>query len=177
MKKLLISAAMMLAMMTANAENLKVTSPDGRLSVNLTDEGGIVTYAVTYDGQEVIKPSQLGFVSNVGDFSKGLTFKKSKTHEVNDRYNIRNIKAGNVEYHANELNATYADSKKREMTITVRVSDNKHRFPLLHASVGRNGKYHRKERGYIILSFRLDHLLFMSTVKPDGGMDENKTEL
>ena len=32
MKKLLISAAMMLAMMTANAENLKVTSPDGRLS-------------------------------------------------------------------------------------------------------------------------------------------------
>ena len=124
MKKLLISAAMMLAMMTANAENLKVTSPDGRLIVNLTDEGGIVTYAVTYDGQEVIKPSQLGFVSNVGDFSKGLTFKKSKTHEVNDRYNIRNIKAGNVEYHANELNATYADSKKREMTITFRVSDN-----------------------------------------------------
>ena len=43
MKKLLISAAMMLAMMTANAENLKVTSPDGRLIVNLTDEGGIVT--------------------------------------------------------------------------------------------------------------------------------------
>ena len=124
MKKLLISAAMMLAMITANAENLKVTSPDGRLIVNLEDKGGIVTYAVNYDGQEVIKPSQLGFISDVGDFSKGLTFKKSKTHEVNDRYNIRNIKARNVEYHANELNATYADNKNREVTVTFRVSDN-----------------------------------------------------
>ena len=124
MKKLLISAAMMLAMITANAENLKVTSPDGRLIVNLEDKGGIVTYAVNYDGQEVIKPSQLGFISDVGDFSKGLTFKKSKTHEVNDRYNIRNIKARNVEYHANELNATYADNQNREVTVTFRVSDN-----------------------------------------------------
>ena len=124
MKKLLISAAMMLAMITANAENLKVTSPDGRLIVNLEDKGGIVTYAVNYNGQEVIKPSQLGFISDVGDFSKGLTFKKSKTHEVNDRYNIRNIKARNVEYHANELNATYADNKNREVTVTFRVSDN-----------------------------------------------------
>ena len=124
MKKLLISAAMMLAMITANAENLKVTSPDGRLIVNLEDKGGIVTYTVNYDGQEVIKPSQLGFISDVGDFSKGLTFKKSKTHEVNDRYNIRNIKARNVEYHANELNATYADNKNREVTVTFRVSDN-----------------------------------------------------
>ena len=124
MKKLLISAAMMLAMITANAENLKVTSPDGRLIVNLEDKGGIVTYTVNYDGQEVIKPSQLGFVSNVGDFSRGLTFKKSKTHIVNDRYNIRNIKARNVEYHANELNATYADNQNREVTVTFRVSDN-----------------------------------------------------
>lgn len=124
MKKILISAAMMLAMITTNAENLKVTSPDGRLIVNLEDKGGIVTYTVNYDGQEVIKPSQLGFISDVGDFSKGLTFKKSKTHEVNDRYNIRNIKARNVEYHANELNATYADNKNREVTVTFRVSDN-----------------------------------------------------
>lgn len=124
MKKLMISAAIMLAMITANAENLKVTSPDGRLIVNLNDKGGIVTYAVTYDSQEVIKPSQMGFVSNVGDFSAGLTFKKSKTHEVNDSYSIRNIKARNVEYRANELNATYADNKDREITVTFRVSDN-----------------------------------------------------
>ena len=115
---------MVVSVFATNAENLKVTSPDGRLIVNLNDKGGILTYDVTYDGQEVLLPSQLGFLSNVGDFSKELTYKKSSTREVNDSYSIRNIKARNVEYHANELNATYADKQNREMTVTFRVSDN-----------------------------------------------------
>ena len=115
---------MVVSVFATNAENLKVTSPDGRLIVNLNDKGGILTYDVTYDGQEVLLPSQLGFLSNVGDFSKELTFKKSSTREVNDSYSIRNIKTRNVEYHANELNATYADKQNREMTVTFRVSDN-----------------------------------------------------
>ena len=121
---LIISMLMVVSVFATNAENLKVTSPDGRLIVNLNDKGGILTYDVTYDGQEVLLPSQLGFLSNVGDFSKELTFKKSSTREVNDSYSIRNIKARNVEYHANELNATYADKQNREMTVTFRVSDN-----------------------------------------------------
>lgn len=115
---------MVVSVFATNAENLKVTSPDGRLIVNLNDKGGILTYDVTHDGQEVLLPSQLGFLSNVGDFSKELTYKKSSTREVNDSYSIRNIKARNVEYHANELNATYADKQNREMTVTFRVSNN-----------------------------------------------------
>ena len=125
MKKLLITSVLMVAsVFAANAENLKVTSPDGRLIVNLNDKGGIVTYDVTYDGQEAVKPSRLGLITNVGDFSRGLSFKTSTTRQVSDSYSIRNIKARNVEYRANELNATYADKQNREMTVTFRVSDN-----------------------------------------------------
>ena len=125
MKKLLITSVLMVAsVFAANAENLKVTSPDGRLIVNLHDEGGIVTYDVTYDGQESVKPSRLGLITNVGDFSRGLSFKTSTTRQVSDSYSIRNIKARNVEYRANELNATYTDKQNREITVTFRVSDN-----------------------------------------------------
>ena len=125
MKKLLITTMLTATCIFAvNAKELKVTSPDGRLVVTLNDNGGIPVYSATYDGNEAIKPSRLGLITNVGDFSSGLTFKKSKTHEVNDSYSIRNIKARNVEYRANELNATYADSKDREITVTFRVSDN-----------------------------------------------------
>ena len=125
MKKLLITTMLTVTCIFAvNAKELKVTSPDGRLVVTLNDNGGIPVYSATYDGNEAIKPSRLGLITNVGDFSAGLTFKKSKTHEVNDSYSIRNIKARNVEYRANELNATYADSKDREITVTFRVSDN-----------------------------------------------------
>ena len=125
MKKLLITSVLMVAsVFAANAENLKVTSPDGRLIVNLNDKGGIVTYDVTYDGQEAVKPSRLGLITNVGDFSRGLSFKTSTTRQVSDSYSIRNIKARNVEYRANELNATYTDKQNREITVTFRVSDN-----------------------------------------------------
>ena len=125
MKKLLITSVLMVAsVFAANAENLQVTSPDGRLIVNLNDKGGIVTYDVTYDGQEAVKPSRLGLITNVGDFSRGLSFKTSTTRQVSDSYSIRNIKARNVEYRANELNATYTDKQNREITVTFRVSDN-----------------------------------------------------
>ena len=125
MKKLLITTMLTVTCIFAvNAKELKVTSPDGRLVVTLNDNGGIPVYSATYDGNEAIKPSRLGLITNVGDFSSGLTFKKSSECKVNDSYSIRNIKARNVEYRANELNATYADSKDREITLTFRVSDN-----------------------------------------------------
>ena len=125
MKKLLITSLLMVAcVFVSNAKELKVTSPDGRLVVTLNDNGGTPVYSVCYDGMESIKPSCLGLITNVGDFSNRLTFKTSTTREVNDNYSIRSIKARNVAYRANELNATYADSKNREMTITFRVSDN-----------------------------------------------------
>src|SRR5574344_1939463 len=125
MKKLIITTMLTATCIFAtNAKELKVTSPDGRLVVTLNDNGGIPVYSATYDGNEAIKPSRLGLITNVGDFSSGLTFKKSSECKVNDSYSIRNIKARNVEYRANELNATYADNKDREITFTFRVSDN-----------------------------------------------------
>ena len=125
MKKLIITTMLTATcIFAANAKELKVTSPDGRLVVTLNDNRGIPVYSATYDGNEAIKPSRLGLITNVGDFSSGLTFKKSSECKVNDSYSIRNIKARNVEYRANELNATYTDSKDREITVTFRVSDN-----------------------------------------------------
>ena len=125
MKKLIITTMLTATcIFAANAKELKVTSPDGRLVVTLNDNRGIPVYSATYDGNEAIKPSRLGLITNVGDFSSGLTFKKSSECKVNDSYSIRNIKARNVEYRANELNATYADNKDREITFTFRVSDN-----------------------------------------------------
>ena len=62
---LIISMLMVVSVFATNAENLKVTSPDGRLIVNLNDKGGMLTYDVTYDGQKVLLPSRLGFLKGV----------------------------------------------------------------------------------------------------------------
>ena len=75
MKKLIITTMLTATcIFAANAKELKVTSPDGRLVVTLNDNRGIPVYSATYDGNEAIKPSRLGLITNVGDFSSGLTW-------------------------------------------------------------------------------------------------------
>ena len=153
MKKLLITATLTMAcMFAAEAKELKVSSPDGRLVVTINDNGGSPTYSAHYDGTEAIRPSRLGLVTNAGDFSRGLTFKNSTTREVSDSYNIRSIKARNVAYHANELNATFADGKNREMTVTFRVSDNNIAFRYSMPQWGETASITVKEE---VSSFRL----------------------
>ncbi|MDE6786967.1 MAG: glycoside hydrolase family 97 N-terminal domain-containing protein, partial [Muribaculaceae bacterium] len=60
-----------------------VSSPDGRLVLTTSlSAAGQPLYSVTYDGQPILLDSPLGFVSNIGDFSKGLTLTGEKTGKV-----------------------------------------------------------------------------------------------
>ena len=66
MKKLIITTMLTATcIFAANAKELKVTSPDGRLVVTLNDNRGIPVYSATYDGNEAIKTSRLGLITNV----------------------------------------------------------------------------------------------------------------
>ena len=58
------------------AQKLFMGSPDGRLDVKIEVNGGVATYAVYYDGVQVLEPSQLGFEADFGDFTKDLSFKE-----------------------------------------------------------------------------------------------------
>ncbi len=49
----------------------KTSSPDGRLVVTTSEEGGKIYYSATYDGKTVIEPSQLGLVANFGTLAEG----------------------------------------------------------------------------------------------------------
>lgn len=46
----------------AHAESLTLASPDGKIAVTVSDEGGQATYAIRYAGEEVIAPSRLGML-------------------------------------------------------------------------------------------------------------------
>jgi alpha-glucosidase len=45
-----------------HAETLTLASPDGKITVSVSDEGGQATYAIRYAGEEVIAPSRLGML-------------------------------------------------------------------------------------------------------------------
>ena len=73
--KALATLVIGLASVVSAAERIKVNSPDGRLIVSVSDEGGRAAYEVSYDGATVLEKSSLGFMADCGNFTEGLAIK------------------------------------------------------------------------------------------------------
>ena len=115
---------LLLCPLTILAEQKEVSSPDGRLAVKVNVENGKATYAVTYDGIEMMCPSRLGLKSNFGDFAKGLTFVDAKESVTEKHYDISRTKTSHVDFKANRLDLTLANEKKQRMIVTFLVANN-----------------------------------------------------
>ena len=53
----------------SNSQNVKVSSPDGLLQLEVITENGTPLYSVTYQKKTIIEKSPLGLITNEGDFS------------------------------------------------------------------------------------------------------------
>ena len=126
MNEKLLSAIFMAAMsgQCALAATHEVKSPDGRLVLTVTDEGGRAYYSVKYDGKQMLGRSQLGLKANIGDFSTGLRERAVSDKHTDTTYTMRGTKASTVRYVANQMGIIYENAKKDLMTVTFNVSDN-----------------------------------------------------
>jgi len=113
MKKIILSLLLGCAMV-ANAQ----TSPDGRLAVSVKCDDGKPTYSVSLDGKPCIESSALGLVTNVGDFTQGLTLSKSEEGKVETDYTLYNIKRKNNHVEANKMVYTFAKDGKDVLAVT-----------------------------------------------------------
>ena len=105
-------------------ENLEISSPDEKLVVNINVENGIATYSIKYDNEEMLLPSRLGLKSNIGDFSEGLTLKKSEMSEENRICNMTRTKKSHSKFNAKKLVVTLENSQKHQILVTFIVSNN-----------------------------------------------------
>ena len=121
--KILLLFFSWLVTIAAFAEKNTVLSPDGKLSVVIEDQEGMLYYTVDYAGKRMMEKSRLGLVANVGDFSQGLTYQSKNEEKIEDNYELKTIKASHIAYHANQLNVTYQNAKKQLMTVTFNVSN------------------------------------------------------
>ena len=71
------------------AQQAIVTSPDGKLTVNLKVNNGTPTYSVSYKGKLFLEPSPIGLKTNIGDFSGGLELKEKQIQNNVDEYVLR----------------------------------------------------------------------------------------
>ena len=111
--------------MTANvwAEDVKIASPDGKVNVTVTDQGGIPTYMITYDGRVMLKPSRLGLKASIGDFTAGITIKGQKQSRIDQNYEMTRIKTSQVHYVATEAVIAMQNAQGWPLTVTFRVSN------------------------------------------------------
>ena len=93
MKKIVLLLAAVCCAVSVSAGERRIASPDGRLEVVVSDDGGRATYSVTYDGEVFLKPSPLGLRTNVGDFTQGLTLGEEELHLLAERFALRLLRS------------------------------------------------------------------------------------
>ena len=125
MVKFFIVIAMLLRSSVASAENKQITSPDGKLVVTVADMDGRPSYSVSYDNVLFLKPSPLGMIANIGDFSSGMSQEKNvSTNKIDETYELASIKKSKVHYVANEAVFSFTQQGKTIYDVIFRISNN-----------------------------------------------------
>ena len=111
-----------MSLLTAQATEKTIQSPDGTMAVTVNDEGGRPTYQVTLNGTIFIERSSLGVKMNFDNLSQGLTLKDCKVGTVKDDYSLATIKQSHVSYEATEAVCQFEKQGKPALDIIFRVT-------------------------------------------------------
>lgn len=117
----------------------RVSSPDGRLTVTIDAVEGMPVYEVEYDGEKILGRSPLGFKSNVGDFSKGVTIASSSTGSVERSFDQDRIKKSHIDYKASLLSIGFKNETGK-FDMEWEVADNDIAFRYIIGPQGKDGE-------------------------------------
>ena len=121
----LLTLTSLLISVSALAESFPVASPDGNTIVTVGENDGQPVYSISYKGNGFISESPLGLVTNIGDYSTGLSLVGASDQTVvKDSYSLPNIKKSHVDYSANHREFTFAKDGKPVFDVIFEVSDN-----------------------------------------------------
>ena len=107
-----------------SAEDVKVSSPDGRLVVNVSCEGGRLYYDAMLDGQRMLEKSALGLKTSIGDFTRDLSIIHCPLSIVSNAYQMRGTKASSHAYKATKAVIDIENKDHQRFSIIFQVSDN-----------------------------------------------------
>ena len=139
MRKVLLSI-LLTSSVLAWAGDVTVSSPDGRLVVNVSCEAGRLHYDATLDGQQVLQPSALGMKTSLGDLTKNLSILDQKSETgLSEKYTMRGTKASSSEYNFNALTLNLQNNDGIAFSIRFQVSNNDiaFRYKMPRQKIGR----------------------------------------
>jgi hypothetical protein len=137
MKKTLISLMLLPTLFTAyaNPDHVAIASPDNNLAVKVECTSGMPSYTVSYKGKTFIEQSPLGLVSNLADYTTGMTIIAARDTSVDEIYTMSNTKASQMHYTACGSVITFSNAQKRTMEMVFLASNNniafRYRLPMI----------------------------------------------
>ncbi len=107
-----VSFSLIALTMQAASKKITVTSPNGKLAIEATlTPKGVPVYTVKSNKHPVILQSNLGLISELGDFSSNVKISQvSSVKQITDSYNAPAEKRANRSYTANCANVTLTNS-------------------------------------------------------------------
>ena len=123
-KKFLYMAvlSMMAATASVSAEEKEIVSPDGQVTVKVSDEGGNPKYQVSLGGLVFIQPSALGLKMNFDDLTQGLTMTACDVSKFEDEYWLKTTKQSHVKVEATEAVCRFEKDGRQALDIIFRVT-------------------------------------------------------
>ena len=123
----IVATIVMLA--SCGSENVEyglesVKSPDGRtvVSFELNDEGEAY-YTVTFAGEQIIAPSQLGIETSHGEFAEGLEIVDVKHSTFRETWEPVWGQYAEIDNHYNEMEVSLKNDNGESLDVTFRVFD------------------------------------------------------
>ncbi|MDE7438582.1 MAG: glycoside hydrolase family 97 catalytic domain-containing protein [Muribaculaceae bacterium] len=105
-------------------KDASVSSPDGKVRIDVSINNGEPSYSVFYNGKEMLKNSPLGIVADYGDFSKNLKMIARHDNEMHRDYSNDRIKKSTVNFNANTLECEFRNPNGDKMGVEFVVSNN-----------------------------------------------------
>jgi hypothetical protein len=109
-------------MLTSQAAEKDFSSPDGQVTITVSDQDGRPSYQVTLGGTTYIERSPLGVTMDFGDLTNGLALKDCQVTTVSDTYSLATIKQSRVSYEATEAVCQFEQKGKRVLDVIFRVT-------------------------------------------------------
>ena len=101
----------------------RLTSPKGDIVVVVDVQNGKPTYEVSLGGVQFLKPSPLGLLTNLGDFTEGLTLAGCDSKTQHDEYWLKTTKQSHISYDATEAVCRFEKDGKHVLDIQFHITD------------------------------------------------------
>ena len=122
-KRFLLALLATVGMLQTAGAAERLTSPKGDIVVVVDVQNGKPTYEVSLGGVQFLKPSPLGLLTNLGDFTEGLTLAGFDSKTQHDEYWLKTTKQSHISYDATEAVCRFEKDGKRVLDIQFHITD------------------------------------------------------